>query len=450
MKKPIRLASAFSVCMLASCASFNDVTYSQQAEQQLSNPLNKQVNTENKINESSLSLTQLLALEESEKLIASAFEHNPSLQQSLLTLKIAQQQVTVTSSAIWPSVSAGVNANKVENTASDYSASLDVVWTLDIWQQLSDANNAQHASAIASAYQYQDVKNLLAANVMQAYLGLVQSAQLIEIERLRVAVYQTNEKVIIDRYRKGLIELSELDTAKSSTRSSQANLVNYQAQYQQALRNLSLLTGLSENQLNYRTDFPDVLLALTDVSEQNLATRPDLQQAYQEIIASEYQHKVAYKNLLPNLSLTASVGNSDANLHEALFGSGAWQLLGQLSAPLFNAGKLTSEVEIAKFNAEKTYWQFQETLLNAVNEVDNAVALEHALVEQIKLTKQALESARRSETTYTERYRQGTVSLIDLLQVQQQTFSLQAQVTELTYQHLTNRITLGLALGLGA
>ena len=191
------------------------------------------------------------------------------------------------------------------------------------------------------------------------------------------------------------------------------------------------------------------MMPLDKVSEQNLGRRPDLQQAYQNIIASQYQHKVAYKALLPSLSLTGSITNSDANLHDALFGSNAWQLLGQLSAPIFNAGKLTSEVEIAKFSAEKSYWNFQEKLLSAVNEVDNAVAQEQAVGKRLVLTQSALASAKRSEQTYTSRYRQGTVSLIDLLQIQQQTFSLQAQVTQLTYELLNNRITLGLALGLG-
>ena len=53
------------------------------------------------------------------------------------------------------------------------------------------------------------------------------------------------------------------------------------------------------------------------------------------------------------------------------------------------------------------------------------------------------------DSIYTSRYRQGTVSLIDLLNIQQQTFSLQTQVTQLKYEKLNNRISLGLALGLG-
>lgn len=445
--------SVVSLCLVSACSTFEDVNYSKQANQQLQTFAGVNIDSIKKDDSRDaaniVALTELLAVEEVNILIDSAFVNNPSLQQTLLTLKSAEQQLTSTSSALWPSLSAGVGANKSEHSSTVYNPSLDVAWTLDIWQQTANATSAQESTVLANAYAYQGARDLLAANVMEAYLGLVQSAQLIAIETNRVAVLKTNEQVIVNRYKKGLNELSDLDTAKSSTQSSQATLVEYQAQYQQALRNLSLLTGLSKNELDYRTSFPKVLLPLSDLSSQNLARRPDLQQAYQNILASQYQHQVAYKSLLPSLSLNASLTNSDSNLHDALFGSSAWQLLGQLSAPLFNAGKLASEVEIAKLSAEKSYWSFQEKLLTAVNEVDNAIAQEQAISERLALTKSAFESAKRSENTYTTRYRQGTVSLIDLLQVQQQTFSLQTQVTQLTYQQLTNRITLGLALGLG-
>ena len=450
--------SVVSLCLVSACSTFEDVNYDKQANQQLQNLAgvnindfeNKvSVNNSNDVNDNAVALTELLAVDEVNGLIDSALANNPSLQQTLLTLKTAEQQLTSTSSALWPALSAGVSANKSENTNTVYTPSLDVSWTLDIWQQTANATSAQESTVLANAYAYQGARDLLAANVMDAYLGLVQYAQLIAIESGRVAVLKTNEQIIVNHYKKGLNELSDLDTAKSSTQSSQATLVEYQAQYQQALRNLSLLTGLSKNELDYRTSFPKVLVPLNDLSSQNLARRPDLQQAYQNILASQYQHQVAYKSLLPSLSISGSLTNSDSNLHDALFGSSAWQLLGQLSAPIFNAGKLTSEVEIAKFSAEKSYWSFQETLLTAVNEVDNAIAQEQAITERLALTESAFESAKRSESTYTTRYRQGTVSLIDLLQVQQQTFSLQVQVTQLTYQQLTNRITLGLALGLG-
>nr|WP_252734013.1 TolC family protein [Pseudoalteromonas sp. C2R02] len=392
---------------------------------------------------------QLFSISEVDVLIENALNHNPNLQQTLLTLKKAKQRYTVTSSDQWPNITANVNSKKVEDTNTAYTGSIDIAWTIDFWQKLANASDAEQANVSATAFAYQGAKDLLAANIISAYLDLVQLSQLIEIESQRVLTFKRNEQVIVSRYKKGLKSLNELDTAKSNTQSSEATLIEHKAQYQQSLRNISLLTGLQKNQITSQVQFPKIILPLSEIDADRIGQRPDLQQAYQDIKYSQYQHKVAYKALLPNISLSASISNSQSNLHDALFGSQAWQLLGQLSAPLFNAGKLTSEVEIAKLSAEQSYWSFQETLLKAVNEVDNAIAQEYAIVAQLTLIKSALASAKRSEITYTERYRQGTTSYIDLLQIQQQTFSLQTQVTQLTYQHLSNRISLGLALGLG-
>jgi len=447
MKCSTFFSGILSICLLSACSTFEDVTFHEKANTQLKALANTSIAQAAQAD--GITLPQLLALEETEHLIATALTNNPGLQQTWLTLKTSEQQLRGTSASQWPDISATLNADKKEGASASYTPALTVSWTADIWQQLANATSASEANLAASAHAYQGARDLLAANIMQAYIGLVQYAQLINIEKRQVETLQTNEQVIVDRYRKGLADLKELDTAKSSTQSSRASLVDYQEQYQQALRNLTLLTGITTAPLAYSSEFPQVFMPLDKMQQQNLARRPDLQQAYQNIIAKQYQHKVAYKALLPSLSLTASVSDNNANLHDALFGSNAWQLLGQLTAPVFNAGKLKSEAEIARLNAEKSYWAFQQTLLTAVNEVDNALAQEQALTKRLALTESALKSARRSEVTYTERYRQGTVSLIDLLQVQQQTFSLQTQVTQLTYQKLNNRISLGLALGLG-
>lgn len=432
----------------SACSTFEDVKYGEKVKQQLDHFASDNDTLAQRSDV--IALSKLVSVEDIDTLITDALGNNPSLQQTLLTLKTTEQQLNVTGASQWPSVSVGLNSNKSEASSVVHTASADIAWTLDIWQQLANASDAQQATVAASAYAYQAAKDLLVANVIKAYLALIQINQLVEIESERVDAYQTNERVIIDRYRKGLIKLNELDTATSSRQSSQAALVDYRAQYQQALRNLSLLTGIQKNTIVKNIEFPQVLMPLSQLEQQNLAWRPDLQQAYQNIIARQYQHKVAYKSLLPSLSITASLTDSNSNLHDALFGSNAWQLLGQLTAPIFNAGKLTSEVEIAKLAAEQSYWAFQEKLLAAVNEVDNAIAQEQAVLTRLQYTKKALTSAKRSEATYTERYRQGTVSLLELLQVQQQTFSLRTQVTQLNYELLNNRISLGLALGLGA
>jgi outer membrane protein TolC len=192
-----------------------------------------------------------------------------------------------------------------------------------------------------------------------------------------------------------------------------------------------------------------VITPLVEIPPQDLARRPDLQQAYAEILAAEHQTKAAYKALLPSLSLQAGLSGSGEALHDALFASPVWGLLGQLTQPLFHGGRLKAEAEKTALTAEQKYWAYRETLLNAVIEVENALSLEKSLQKRQHHIQTAYESARISQQLYMQQYRQGLTTFLDLLTIQKQSFDLEAELTQVTYQRLSNRITLGLALGLG-
>ena len=93
--KPIPLYySIIFTCVLSACTSFEDVTFNQQADFQLTQLANAKI--ENKT--SSMTLMQLFSISEVHVLIENALNHNPNLQQTLLTLKKAKQRYTVTSS----------------------------------------------------------------------------------------------------------------------------------------------------------------------------------------------------------------------------------------------------------------------------------------------------------------------------------------------------------------
>jgi outer membrane protein TolC len=182
---------------------------------------------------------------------------------------------------------------------------------------------------------------------------------------------------------------------------------------------------------------------------QDLSGRPDLRQAFYSIEAESLRTEVAYKSMLPSFSLSASLTDMAESPSEALFSNPLWSVLGQISAPLFQGGKLKAQAEIAELTTEQTFWAYQDTLLSAVNEVEDAVGQEHSLAQQQIHLQEAHGSARRSFDSYEEKYRQGLVDIFDLLTVQQQAYDVEAQLTNTKYQRLLNRIDLGLALGLG-
>ena len=286
---------------------------------------------------------------------------------------------------------------------------------------------------------------------MRNWLTIIFQQQLIKTEKQRLLVLKSNRNIILKRYRVGLGQLEDLDTANSSIASTQGTLVGYEEELANARRNLKQILGelATDYHLPAISNFPDIIIPLATKPQYDLARRPDLQAIYYEILAQQYAVSVAYKMLLPRFSLSASLGDSGSDLSDVLFKSPAWNLLGNLTAPLYQGGRLRAEVEIAELDREQAFLNYKEQLLKAVYEVETGLSREQALENQQTHIREALSNARRSAAHYQLKYRKGLVDVLDLLTVQQKTFDLQIQVKQIIYQQLTNRIDLGLALGLG-
>ncbi|MGR5120579.1 TolC family protein [Vibrio astriarenae] len=397
-------------------------------------------------------ITDIVDIPELEQYLDIAFEKSPSLQQSILALKIAYAQEGISFADQLPTVNAGLSGQYDEDSDNNYTADVTVSWELDLWQRLADITAASQKDLAATQANLQSTKDLLTANIMRGWLEVSLNQQLLEIEQRRLAILENNEILVLERYQVGLGTLEELDNAKTSTASTRATVAQYQENLAQSKRALVLLTGEWNGDvpaINVAQSFPQVLNPLDSMSVQDLSGRPDLQQAFYNIEAESLRTDAAYKAMLPSFSLSASLQDMAETPSEALFTNPLWSVLGSISAPLFQGGKLKANAEVAELTTEQSYWAYQETLLNAVNEVENAIGQESSLANQQQHLTESLSSATRSIDSYEEKYRQGLVDIFDLLTVQQQAYDVEAQLTNTTYQRLLNRIDLGLALGLG-
>ncbi|GMM88965.1 TolC family protein [Vibrio fortis] len=449
------LAIMFSGLM--GCATTSEADFSTQATEQQNESIQQlleRVETagEEQTQQTTNLITDLVNVPELEQYLTTAFSANPSLQQSIVALKIAYAQEGVSFADQLPTVNANFSGEKTEGSDESYNADVTVSWELDLWQRLADVSEASRKDVAASQASLQNATNLLAANIMRGWLEISVNQQLLDIEQRRLAILENNETLVLDRYQVGLGTLEELDNAKTSTASTRATVAQYQENLAKSKRSLLLLTGelnAKVTDLNVAQAFPDVLNPLENMSVQNLAGRPDLQQAFFNIEAESLRTDAAYKAMLPSFSLSASLKDIAETPSEALFANPLWSALGQVSAPLFQGGRLKTNAEIAELTTEQSYWAYQETLLTAVNEVENAIGQEGSLAEQQQHLQASLSSAKRSVVSYEEKYRQGLVDIFDLLTVQQQAYDVESQLTNTTYQRLLNRIDLGLALGLG-
>lgn len=473
--------NSITLCILLSaCTSTDDRALSESASSSTGNNVvwqsqaRQQESTQTLLLNSDTTLTDIIDIKELPHLagyIDEALSSNASLQQSLITLRKAQVAIDSAKADRNLNVDASFSASKSETTNSSastssntnsstsfnsssqsYNASMNVSWELDLWQKISDGISAANLDAASARASYQSARDSLVANVVRSYIDVLTQQQLLNIEQSRLTVLENNEAVILKRYSTGLGSLDDLDTARTSSANTRATIAQYENALLTAKRTLAVLLGRqnqSLNELNTQVSFPDVLLPLTTLPKQDLARRPDLQAAFYALKATEFEVDVAYKALLPSISLSASLSDNASTPSQALFTNPLWSLLGQMTAPLFQGGALRAQIEDAKLTSANAWWQYRETLLTAVQETQNALDSETALSARISHTNVALANAERSVSTIEGQYRQGLADILDLLSVYETRFNLQAQAVELHAQKLQNRIDLGLALGLG-
>ena len=397
-------------------------------------------------------LVDIQAIPNLTNFIQEALNNNANLQQTLVTLRTAQVAIDVAEADQNVNLSAGSSASKAKNENSGYSNNLNISWELDLWQKISNGVSAANFQAASVEAAYQSARDSLVANVLREYINILSQQQFLNIERARLTVFENNETVILNRYRTGLGSLDDLDTARTSSATIQATLAQYEYNLATARRTLAVLLGRQDQsltELDQSFSFPDVLLPLANLPKQNLSRRPDLQAAYYTLKASEFEVDVAYKALLPSINLSAALSDSASSATDALFTNPLWSLLGQMTAPLFQGGALRAQVEIEKLASVNAWWLYQESLLNAVQETQNALDNERALTERKKYTSMAIDNAERSVKTIEGQYRQGLANILDLVSVYNSRFDLQSQLIQLQASQLQNRINLGLALGLG-
>ncbi|MBM97006.1 MAG: RND transporter [Oceanospirillaceae bacterium] len=401
-----------------------------------------------------VSLSELLDDSQLADLISKSLQANPGLQQTLYTLKQARAQARVTAASRLPDADLGFSGQRTEASDDRFTAEVSVSWELDLWSKLDDS----HAAALADVAQqealFQSARDSLVASLIDAWLTLIHLNKSLQVQQQRVEALEQNHQSTVQRYRTGIGSVDDLDSARSSLASARSTLADDQYQLAEARRTLRGLVGVATDGelqalgFSLADEFPTVAMPVAELPEQTLERRPDLQAAWHGLEAAEFSRDVAYKDMLPSLSLTAAYSDSATSPSEALFQNPLWSLLGQLSAPLFRGGELKANAQKAEYAVAEAAQSYRETLLTAVTEVENALDKERALVQRMSAIDVALGSARDNESRYVLRYRAGLASLRDLLNVKQSRLDLEDSAHSLQYQHLSNRISLGLALGL--
>ena len=134
-------------------------------------------------------------------------------------------------------------------------------------------------------------------------------------------------------------------------------------------------------------------------------------------------------------------------MNDALGTDVLWQLVGGVTQPLFNGGHLRNLAKQKSKEAQSSFFNYETVVLNAMEEVENALMKESSLAQQLRISERRLKDIKKRSQSVEESYQSGAVSVQSYLGAQEQLLTIETEWIILQESYLSNRISLALAIG---
>jgi len=328
-----------------------------------------------------------------------------------------------------------------------------VSWEIDVWGRIRRLSESARANYFATEEARRDVTISLIANVAQSYFQLLAFDRELAIAEDTTNSFGQSLNIFMDRLRGGAS--SKLDTAAATAAlaSAAATIPELRRQIVSQENQIRVLLGdnpgpIARGPTGLETEsLPDVPSGLPS---ELLERRPDIRESGQLVRAANAQVGVATADFFPRITLTGLLGAVSPEL--ASFGSGAlgaWSLAGNLAGPIFEGGLLKGQLHQAQAAWDQARFQYQSTVLNAFQEVSDALVSRQELADERLELARAVAAYQEAVQVANQRYRGGQASYYELLQEQQLLFPAQNALTQTVLNQLLATVQLYKALGGG-
>jgi outer membrane protein TolC len=341
-------------------------------------------------------------------------------------------------------------ADKDLKPANTVAIGLNAKWVVDIWGKLADESLAANLQTQQQVLVYQNAQRVLLAQAMQTWLSFWSAHQQESIVSKREEIAQSLFNITEGAYKNGNENYEVLIDKRSTVGLLKEQQVQNRANKEIVLHRLNILRGQSPKSsmpITQKSILPVVTSLPTKISATILAQRPDILSAFKQIEILNAETRAAHKALLPQLSLSSSLTRSSTSLNDALGTSLLWQLVGGVTQPLFNGDQLRNLAKQKSKEAESAFFKYEAVVLNAMEEVENALMKESSLAQQLSFSEIRLKNSENRSQSLEEALRDGTVSVQSYLNAQEQLLMTKTEWIILQESYLSNRISLALAIG---
>lgn len=316
-------------------------------------------------------------------------------------------------------------------------------WEIDLWGKIRSSNQAAYNTYLADIETRNALVVSLVAEVSQLYFLLRDLDNRLAIAERTLAARKDGTRIISERFAKGYV--SEVDKLQAEQQEALAavTIPNFRRQIITTENALRVLMGMGPGPINRGQSLyqqavsPDIPAGLPS---QLLERRPDIRAAEKRLEAQFNYIGVAKANLFPSLSLTGLLGFASPQLN-TLLGSGGFVANGfaGIVGPIFQFGQNKRRIRVEEYRTKQLAAQYEQTVLTAFSEVDNALAQYRTYDEEHRIRVEQVRAARKALELTQAKYDFGYSSYYEVLI--QQNYLFDAELAEsITLQQKINSI----------
>ena len=350
-------------------------------------------------------------------------------------------------------VSAGAPSGAGGQSEMGYEAAGNVSWEIDLWGRIRRLNESARAQFLATAEARTNVMLTLITTVAADYFQLLALDQELQIARDTTNSFGQSLKLFSERLRGGVSSKLETAAAEAAQASAAATVPELEWQIVVEENQIRILLGMNPGPIIRRKKLLEELLppeVPPGLPSALLERRPDIRQAEQLIRSANAQIGVAKADFYPRFSLTALFGQVSPELSTfTSSAANAWSLAANLAGPVFEGGLLKGQYRYARAVREEAALQYQSVVLNAFQEVSNALTAREQLARERIEQARSVKAYEVAVQVANERYTAGHANYYELLQEQQLLFPAENALTQTELNQLLATVQLYRALGGG-
>ena len=417
-----------------------------------------------------------------DRLVNEALANNHNLSAAVARVAEARAGVQVASAALYPSLDFDAQAGRQQSSSNNTSNSsqatsgknstgsatsnsqtstvsnffqlgLTASYELDLFGQNRDQALAAAAALKGSQFDRQTVALGVAAAVVSTYFELSAFDAQLKATREDLDSARHTLDLIRAQNRAGMATELQVAQQASQVATIEASLPALVTQRTQARNALAILLGRAPENFDITPAAIGSIVPPTPpagLPSALLERRPDIASAEAALEAANANVRAATAALFPSIDLTAQGGYSSVALSQ-LFNpySAIFSLMGGLTAPLFEGGKLQGELASSKARYQELAQNYQQAVISAFGDVENALVAQANTQSTLDAQHQAVVQADRAYRLAESQYRQGTVDYLTVLDTERTWITARNAEVQSQLARLAAAVSLYQALGGG-